>query len=144
MVAEIIEKSPERDKYIYLKNLLINCFTDSEKRLRQLLAGVELNDKKPSDLLRELKQLAGGTISDNVLYSIWLQRLPFRVQATLAVVEDSPLVKLAELADKIIDRKSGLQVATITPSTESNNAKSCNLTDLERRISALRSKTLSK
>lgn len=55
----------------------------------------------------------------------------------MAVVEDSPLVKLAELADKIIDRESGLQVATVTPSTESNNAKSCDLTDLERRISAL-------
>lgn len=138
MVAELIERPPERDKYESLKKLLIQRFTDSdEKRLRQLLAGIELSDKKPSDLLRELKQLAGGTISDNVLHSIWLQRLPYRVQATLAVVEGSPLVKLAELADKIMDRESGLQIATITPSVDSSNSKSCDLADLERRISVL-------
>lgn len=113
-VAELIENPPEKDKYIHLKNLLINRFTDSEeKRLRQLLAGIELNDKKPSDLLREIKQLAGGAISDNILHSIWLQRLPFQVQATLAVVEDCPLFKLAELADKIMDRETSLQVATV-------------------------------
>lgn len=58
------------------------------------------------------------------------------MQTTLAVVEDSPLIKLAELADKIIDRDSGLQVATITPPTEPST-KSCTLTDLELRIAAL-------
>ncbi|XP_029675867.1 uncharacterized protein LOC115243212 [Formica exsecta] len=111
IVAEIIERPPEKDKYVNLKNLLINRFTDSDdKRLRQLLAGIELNDKKP---------------------------LPCRVQATLAVIEGSPLIKLADLADKIMDRESGLQVATITPSTEPCVAKSCDLADLERRISAL-------
>lgn len=31
MVAEIIERPSERDKYLYLKNLLINRFTDSDK-----------------------------------------------------------------------------------------------------------------
>ncbi|XP_029670045.1 uncharacterized protein LOC115239590 [Formica exsecta] len=138
MVAEISERPPEKDKYVNLKNLLINRFIDSdEKRLRQLLVDVELNDKKPFDLLRELKQLAGGTISNNVLHSIWLQRLPYRVQATLAVVEGSPLIKLADLTDKIMDRESGLQVATITPSTEPCVTKSCDLADLERKISAL-------
>jgi len=53
---EIVENPPEKDKYSHLKNLLINRFTDSEeKRLRQLLAGIELNDRKPSELLREIK-----------------------------------------------------------------------------------------
>ncbi|XP_011684745.1 PREDICTED: uncharacterized protein LOC105448079 [Wasmannia auropunctata] len=107
-VSDVIENSPEKDKYVNLKDALIHRFTDSEeKRLRQLLAGIELNDKKPSNLLREIKQLAGGTISDNVLHLIWLQRLPFRVQATLAVVESVPLDKLAELADKIVERDNG-------------------------------------
>lgn len=134
-VSEIVENPPETDKYIQLKNLLINRFTDSEeKRLRQLLAGIELNDKKPSELLREIKQLAGGSIAENVLHSIWLQRLPARIQATLAVVEGSPLVKLAELADKIIDRDSGLQVATIASPVASTSSS---FDDLERRIATL-------
>ncbi|KYQ47879.1 hypothetical protein ALC60_13088 [Trachymyrmex zeteki] len=95
-ISDIIENAPEKDKCITLKTALINCFTDfEEKRLRQLL---------PSDLLREIKQLSGGAIVDNILHSIWLQRLPLRVQATLAVVEDVPLIKLAELADRILER----------------------------------------
>jgi len=69
---------PDKDKYTHLKTALINRFTDSEeKKLRQLLAGIELNDKKPSDLLCEIKQFSGGTISD-ILHSIWLQRLEFK------------------------------------------------------------------
>lgn len=47
MIAELIENPSKRDKYVHLKNLLMSRFTDSgEKRLRQLLAGIELNDKK--------------------------------------------------------------------------------------------------
>ncbi|XP_070171491.1 uncharacterized protein, partial [Polyergus mexicanus] len=139
-IAELIENPPEKDKYLHVKNISINRFTDSEeKRLRQLLAGVELNDKKPSDLLREIKQLAGGAISENVLYSIWLQRLPSQVQAILAVVEDCPLIKLAELADKILDRETSLQVATIASPVEGNTS---NFTNLERRIAALEIKRI--
>lgn len=137
-ISEIIESPPEKDKYLHVKNLLINRFTDSEeKRLRQLLAGIELNGKKPSDLLREIKQLAGGAISDNILHSIWLQRLPYQVQATLAVVEDSPLIKLAELADKILERDNCLQVATIASSEDKKASKVSSLADLEKRIAAL-------
>jgi len=136
-VSDIIENVPETDKYIYLKTALINRFTDSEeKRLRQLLAGVELNDKKPSDLLRELKQLSGGTITDNILHSIWLQRLPLRVQATLA--EDVPLHKLAELADRILDRDNGLlsSCQAVAKIAETDNTTSV-LATLEKRIAAL-------
>lgn len=134
-VSEIIENPPERDKYTHIKNMLISRFTDSEeKRLRQLLAGIELNDRRPSELLRELRQLAGGSISENILHSIWLQRLPSRIQATLAVVEESPLIKLAELADKIVERDTGLQVATIASPVTSTSS---NLEDLEKRIAAL-------
>jgi len=139
LTVHIIENVPETDKYIYLKTALINRFTDSEeKRLRQLLAGVELNDKKPSDLLRELKQLSGGTITDNILHSIWLQRLPLRVQATLAVVEDVPLHKLAELADRILDRDNGLlsSCQAVAKIAEPDNTTSI-LATLEQRIAAL-------
>lgn len=113
--------------------MLIRRFSDSEEERLQLLAGIELNDKKLSELLRELRQLAGGSISENILHSIWLQRLPTRIQATLAVVEKTPLVKLAELADKIIDRDNGLQMATIASPVMSTS----NLEDLEKRIAAL-------
>lgn len=134
-ISEVIENPPETDKYNYLKKMLINRFTDSEeKRLRQILAGIELNDKKPSELLREIRHLSGGSLADSVLQTIWLQRLPHRIQTTLAVVENVPLIKLAELADKIADRDGGLQVAEVS---NNSNSKSPDFADLLRRIEAL-------
>lgn len=88
-VSEIVENLPTTDKYSYLKEALINHFTDSEeKRIRQLIAGIELNNKRPSELLREIRQLVSGALSETILHSLWLQRLPYKVQATLAVVEN--------------------------------------------------------
>jgi len=140
-VSDIIENVPDKEKYKHIKEALIKRFTDSEeKRLRQLLAGLELNDKKPSVLLREIKQLSGGTMSDNILHSIWLQRLPMRVQATLAVVEDVPLNKLAELADKILERDNGqfsMYSSVSQVETAKHDDSSSSLADLEKRISAL-------
>jgi hypothetical protein len=46
-VADILETPPSANRYQQLKEALIARFTDSEeKRLRQLIAGVELGDKK--------------------------------------------------------------------------------------------------
>ncbi|EZA59717.1 hypothetical protein X777_16517 [Ooceraea biroi] len=55
VVADALETPPPQDKYTHLKRILIERFTDSqEKQLRKLLLGIELGDKKPSVLLREM------------------------------------------------------------------------------------------
>ncbi|KAL6419048.1 hypothetical protein ACFW04_014110 [Cataglyphis niger] len=137
-IAEVIENPREKDKYLHIKNILINRFTDSEKKnVRQLLARIEINDKRPSEFLKDIKQLSGEAISENILHSIWLQRLPFQVQATLIVVKDGPLIKLAELADKIMNRETSLQVASIASPIKENIS---NLADFEHRIATLEMK----
>lgn len=55
---------------------------------------------KPSHLLRKMKQLADTILGEDILKTLWLQRLPNQVQAILSVSEDS-LDKLALMADKI-------------------------------------------
>lgn len=134
-VADTIERPPDSDKYKTLKDVLIARFTDSEeKRLRLLIAGVELGERKPSEMLRELKQLSGGCVTDNVLQTLWLQHLPSRIQETLAVVEGVSLDKLAELADKIIDRNSNAVVASAElPTTQQAQV----LADLVKKVEAL-------
>jgi len=103
-----------QSKYETLKDTLIARFTDSEeKQLRFLIAGVELGEKRPSEMLRDLRQLSGGSVSENVLQTLWLQRLPSRVQEILAVVEGVSYEKLAELADKVSDRNSNATVTTV-------------------------------
>lgn len=104
-IADIIELPPATDKYNKLKETLISCLTDSDKkRWKKLLTDVELGDRKPTHLLREMKRLTRNAVDNQLLQTLWLQRLPQRVQEILAVVEGVALKKLAELADKAIER----------------------------------------
>ncbi|GFY79180.1 hypothetical protein TNIN_127721 [Trichonephila inaurata madagascariensis] len=64
---------------------------------------MELGDRRPSDLLRQMKSLAGSSISDELIKSLWLQRLPQQTQAILSISKDSLYINnIAEMADKII------------------------------------------
>ncbi|GFY53803.1 uncharacterized protein K02A2.6 [Trichonephila inaurata madagascariensis] len=62
---------------------------------------MELGDRRPSDLLRQMKSLAGSSISDELIKSLWLQRLPQQTQAILSISKDS-LNNIAEMAAKIM------------------------------------------
>ncbi|GFY42299.1 uncharacterized protein TNIN_214911 [Trichonephila inaurata madagascariensis] len=62
---------------------------------------MELGDRRPSDLLRQMKSLAGSSISDELIKSLWLQRLPQQTQAIFSTSKDT-LNNIAEMADKII------------------------------------------
>lgn len=102
-VADVVTAPPAKDKYNTLKEKLINIFSDSsEQRLRRLLSGVELGDKKPSQLLAEMKQLGGAAVTEELLKTLWLQRLPTHMQSVLAVSCDA-LPKIATMADKIAE-----------------------------------------
>jgi hypothetical protein len=67
-VADIIRCPPQTDKYIAIKTRLINDFTDSEnKKLRRLIQDCELGDQKPSQLLRQMRDLSGAALSDQIV-----------------------------------------------------------------------------
>jgi len=76
MVSDILENPFESDKYdkTYdeLKEALIARFTDSqEKQMRTLLMGIELGNKKPSQLLPEMQALAGQDTTEGLLRTLW-------------------------------------------------------------------------
>jgi len=111
IIADVLEKPPDFDRYENLKRILIARLTDSEeKQLRTLLLGLELGDKKPSQLLREMKSLAGSRVSDDLLRTLWLQRLLTRMQELLLIFDNSSLDKLVECADKIFEHPTTLEV----------------------------------
>ncbi|RLU21126.1 hypothetical protein DMN91_005499 [Ooceraea biroi] len=51
-----------------------------------------------------MRHLTGGAVDEQLLQTLWLQRMPSRVQELLSVVEGIPLDKLADLADKTLER----------------------------------------
>lgn len=103
-VNHIVEEPAAERKYETLKTALLNEFVESEeKRLRQLLENVSVGDKKPSSLLREMRNLACGKVSDDLLKTLWIQRLPNTTKAILSASDDS-IDKIAMMADKIQDQ----------------------------------------
>ncbi|GFT00020.1 uncharacterized protein NPIL_220951 [Nephila pilipes] len=113
-VVDILSNPPENEKYDTLKKALLNRLTDTEEsRLKKLLTDLELGDKRPSDLLRQMKSLAGNSISDEIIKSLWLQRLPQQTQAILTISNDT-LDKIAEMADKIIAVYSSSEICQAT------------------------------
>ncbi|CAN7994887.1 unnamed protein product [Ixodes pacificus] len=98
---------PATHPYDKIKEELIKRTTASEqRRLQQLLTNEELGDRKPSQLLRSMRQLLGdraASFDDTILRERFLQRIPSNARMILATSSDISLDCLAELADKILD-----------------------------------------
>lgn len=100
-ISDIIMNPPEHGKYENLKERLQERFADSEeRRFQKLLRNLDLGDKKPSHLWREMRDLAGPNINDPLLKSLWLQRLPAQVQAIVST-DEGAMPRLLTMADKI-------------------------------------------
>ncbi|GBP33839.1 hypothetical protein EVAR_20950_1 [Eumeta japonica] len=66
----------ETGKYDKLKTELVKWLSVSqERKIKQLLMHEELGDRKPSQFLRHLKSLAGPTVLEDFLRTIWSSRL---------------------------------------------------------------------
>lgn len=103
-VSDLIDDIPTETPYAKLKAALLKRTSASdEARLQQLLSGVQLGDRTPSQLLRHMNSLKGDSqVADAFLRQLWSKCLPTNTVAILSIQEnDVPLNKLAEIADKI-------------------------------------------
>lgn len=134
-VSDLIAAPPEQQKYEALKKQLIAAFSDSkEKQLRKLLTELELGDQRPTQLLRHMKTLADNKVNDDLLKTLWLQRMPTSVQLVLSASQGVELAKMAEIADKIIEVSASnpstiaaVASANPTPVTQRNAANETHL-----------------
>lgn len=111
-ISDAILMPPEDGKYENLKKCMIERFCDSEqKQMQKLLSDIELGDRRPTQLLSELSNLAKDRVSDDFLKSLWLQRLPGHVRAILQATNVN-LSELAKLADKILEVSDYRQVCS--------------------------------
>ncbi|PNF17992.1 hypothetical protein B7P43_G17333 [Cryptotermes secundus] len=100
-VENIITSPPERGPYTLLRTELVRRLSPSpEERIRQLLTVEEIGDRKLSQFLIYLKSLA-PEVSDNVIRSVWTNRLPRNVQSFLAGQNESNLEAAALCADRV-------------------------------------------
>lgn len=106
-VADLIRTPPVAAPYTTLKRTLIDRIgVPDRQRVRQLLSGEEMGDRTPSKFLRDLRSLSTAAIPDELLRTIWLQRLPPHVQAVLQAHElDAAFTidRLAAVADRVLE-----------------------------------------
>ncbi|XP_011312400.1 uncharacterized protein [Fopius arisanus] len=138
-VSDIIRHPPEADKYKNIKDELIERFSDSkEKQLHKLLTGLELGTRKPSELLREMKNLSAGCVTDEMIRTLWLNHLPITLRSILSATDDLDVDKMATLADKVNDVTSGHTVmATHTRNTTSSSTVEEQVRKLNERFETL-------
>jgi hypothetical protein len=85
--------------YECLKAALIERLSDSvSKRVEKLLETQDLGDRKPSQLLRDMRKLAGSAVSDDFLTTMWKNRLPANMRAILVLADVKDVNKLMETA----------------------------------------------
>jgi hypothetical protein len=81
-----------------------------------LFTELKLDDKKPSQLQGEMSSMAPYDISEDVLHSLWMNRMPISVRWVLTAREGVELTKLTEISDRILDHNKQSQVmATNNP-----------------------------
>ncbi|XP_026688893.1 uncharacterized protein LOC113473488, partial [Diaphorina citri] len=101
-VSDVIRK-PETRTYASLKAALIKRFSQSdEERLSKLLEHTEAGDRSPGQLLREIQNLAGSDVPENIVRGLWMKKLPTMSQQMLQALSTSlSLSQQAEVADKM-------------------------------------------
>ncbi|CAD6233208.1 GSCOCG00012259001-RA-CDS [Cotesia congregata] len=87
---------------------MIKRFSESsERQLHRLLSEVELGDKKPSQLLRQMRDLGRNQATDNLLKTKWMSLLPSHVTNVLLVAQNVDLNQQADIADKLMENSNG-------------------------------------
>lgn len=134
-VKDIIVNPPDHGRYEKLKTELIKRLSASkEYKIKQLLTHEELGDRKPSQFLRHLRNLAAMNAPDEFLKTIWVSRLPHGTQIVLAGQPATvPLEDLADLADRVHD------IAPTTPRVASvTDAPGSVISELVKEVAELR------
>ncbi|UYV62609.1 hypothetical protein LAZ67_2001306, partial [Cordylochernes scorpioides] len=115
-----------------------NKYSECKSRLLELYReSIELGDMKPSQLLQKLRSLATPDISDNLIKTLWLNKLPTSIKNIL-IVSDKDIRKLAIMADIINEINPSKEIFDAEVSSPPTDRLISKLEDLERQVSVLR------
>lgn len=140
-VTDILYDTPATDKYITLKNRLLAVYEKSDvKNFQKLVSGLQLGDQKPSQLLRKMRELSAGMITNEGLRIEWLNHLPTPIRVVLSVNTESSLDTLAAMADKMAEYSEPAtiaEVSTATTTTTTNDALPTQIAILSKQLEKL-------
>lgn len=147
-VRDVLISPPNTQKYKALKKAIVERTTVStKKRLQQLLTSEQLGDRTPSQLLRRMRQLTGNkvdVVSNELLKTLWVQRLPPSVQAVIATrlsTEDSleTLASTADLIMEVVPSMTIMAASSVKKPTDEMESLKMELAELKKKFSSFRS-----
>ncbi|XP_058809509.1 uncharacterized protein LOC131674695 [Phymastichus coffea] len=131
-LLDVTSNPPTDGKYALIKARIVERFAKTtDERLRMLFSGINTAGKKPSQLLWEMRTLAGANMADSALKVKWLDLLPGSSLAVLSVLDGTTLDEIAKAADRMFDlvpvsqaaaTTTSLSVAALHPSSSRNNS----------------------
>lgn len=138
-IADILSNPPERNKYEAVKAAILDRVTASRQHeIRKLLTGMTLGDRKPSQLLREMKNIATDIVHKDVLHQFWLDCIPTDVRPFLVCSDNEDLETLAKVADRIIEARGPfVMAASFTPKVTKIDRPRTPGNHLERKVEEL-------
>ncbi|XP_058810407.1 uncharacterized protein LOC131675443 [Phymastichus coffea] len=99
---DVLQNPPSTSAYNHLKEQVIRRYGDTAtKRLHKLFSGLTMADRSPSQLLRRMRALAGGSVGDDAICVRWLDLLPTTISRMLRVVPNATLDDQALTADEL-------------------------------------------
>lgn len=127
-VRDVIVSPPTANPYSKLKEKLLDRTTVSEqKRLHTLLTSIELGDRKPTQLLREMQRLLGqtdGKIDQALFKELFLQRLPQSIRLILTSSDTEMLLETqAKLADKMLEVSPATMINSVSHSEDQRHSQ---------------------
>lgn len=99
-ILDVFQNMSMVNKYIYFKSYLLKKISEQE-RLLEIVSDLKLEDKHPSFLLNEMKQLTDDKLLEHKLKRLWLQKLPPQLRNKLLLSSDS-LSSLSLLANNLL------------------------------------------
>ena len=103
------------------ERLVRQLSTSREQRVRELLTHDEMGDRKQSQVLRHLKDLAPD-VPDDFLRTVWTSRYSQHVKAILADQVEGSLDSVFHFVDKIFEVTSQPTAASMSSTTPDNTA----------------------
>lgn len=99
---------PPGAMYDTLKERIIREFGDSQlTKITKLLEDMAIGDRKPSQLLADMRSRAANTdVGENLLQQLWMRNLPATIRAILSADDATPLTEKAATADRIMEAVS--------------------------------------
>lgn len=105
-LADLRTNPPELGSmYTTLKTRIIDEFADTtQTKITKLLGDIAIGDRKPSQLLADMRSKAANTpVTDELLKSLWMRNLPEQIRVIISSTPDMTLTQASTIADRVYE-----------------------------------------